>query len=108
MTYRDDQEQPSKGKQLCNYGQLNSSESVSLSVKWTNYPESSLRSPTSDDLCVTGGHQEGYVRRGSKSTFSVGKGEGVRVIWMVFAKLGVCVHGLIVLSTVSGTIEKHI
>lgn len=43
VTYGDHQEWPSKGKQLSHCGQIESSESISLPAKWTNYTQGNLR-----------------------------------------------------------------
>lgn len=54
VSYRDDQEEPWKGKQLCNYRQTELSESDSLPVKWTSYIEGNLRSsPLPLLICVS-------------------------------------------------------
>ena len=54
VTYRDDQEEPLKGKQLCNYWQTELSESGSLPVKWNSYIEGNLRSsPLPLMICVS-------------------------------------------------------
>lgn len=53
VTYGDHQEQPSKGKKLFNCGQIESSESIFLPVKWTNYTQGNLRFHLPLIICVS-------------------------------------------------------
>lgn len=62
VTYGGNQEQPSKGKPLCNHGHIELPESVSLPVKWARYTEGYLRCHLPLIICM---FRKGSGRRSS-------------------------------------------